>query len=136
MKEPEEKIRALEKNSELEKMRNELAKLGGAGHFWGNDKKKSYGCGEERDQMEEEELKKVLRLLAAGEKKINLKEREFRAFLSEKNREKLKKSLMGVTIGTSPRLDGLSSSRLFWKVVEEMENISISGSNEKVKIKI
>ena len=54
--------------------------LGGAGHFFGHDDT------ETRDPMyEEEELKLVLRLLAAGEKKINFKEREFRAFLSEKN---------------------------------------------------
>ena len=37
-----------------------------------------------RDWMEEEELKKVLQLLSLGEKIINLKEREFRAFLREK----------------------------------------------------
>ena len=99
------------KNDKLEKMRNELGELGGAGHFWGNDKRKNYGG--ERYEMEEEELKKVLRLLAAGEKKINLKEREFRAFLSEKkNGEKLKKSLGLGLIGTSPRLDGRSSSSL------------------------
>jgi hypothetical protein len=52
-------------------LRNELAELGGAGHFWGNDNLDT------REVMEEEELKMVLRLLAAGEKKINLKEREF-----------------------------------------------------------
>ena len=69
--------------SELEKLRMELGQLGGAGHYFGNDKAKSEGG--ERDTMNESELKKVLRLLAAGEKKINFKEREFRAFLSEKN---------------------------------------------------
>ena len=69
-------------NEELEKMRNELGELGGAGHFWGNDKSKNFGG--ERNGMKEEELKKVQQLLAAGEKKINLKEREFRAFWSEK----------------------------------------------------
>ena len=59
-------------------LRNELGELGGAGHFWGNDK--ATWNGGERDWMREEDLKKVLRLLAAREKKINLKEREFRAF--------------------------------------------------------
>ena len=83
------------KNNELEKMRSELAKsmrnelgeLGGAGHFWGNDKEKNHGRnGGKRDVMFEKDLKKVLHLLATGEKRINLKEREFRAFLSEKKR--------------------------------------------------
>ncbi|CBY15434.1 unnamed protein product [Oikopleura dioica] len=59
--------------NDLEKLRMEMGEIGGAGHFWGNDK---------RTGMRDEELKKVLRLLAAGEKKVNLKEREFRAFLS------------------------------------------------------
>lgn len=80
------------KNEELEKMRNELGELGGAGHFWGNDKQKNDGG--ERNGMGEEELKKVLRLLAAGEKKINLKEREFRAFLSEKKTERNSKKVL------------------------------------------
>ncbi|CBY42061.1 unnamed protein product [Oikopleura dioica] len=57
------------------KMRMEMGEIGGAGHFWGNDKSSHYGG--VRDTMGEEELKKVLRLLAAGEKTINLKEREF-----------------------------------------------------------
>jgi hypothetical protein len=39
------------------------------------------------------------------------------------------------TIGTSPRLDGRSSSSLL-KNMEEMKNIAISGWNKKVKIKI
>jgi hypothetical protein len=67
----------------------ELGELGGAGHFWGNDKDIEFGG--ERDEMSEEELKNVLRLLAAEEKKINLKEREFRAFLSEKKRRETHK---------------------------------------------
>jgi ribosomal protein S19E (S16A) len=50
------------------------------------------------------------------------------------NGEKLKKSFGGKTIGTSPKLDGRSSSSLLRKIVEEMENISISGWNKKVKI--
>ena len=78
--------------SELEKLRMELGELGGAGHFWGNDKDKDEGG--ERDGMKEEELKKVLRLLAAGEKKINLKEREFRAFLSKKTERNSKKDFV------------------------------------------
>ena len=56
-------------------MRMEMGEIGGAGHFWGNDKVICEGG--ERDRMGKEELKKVLRLLAAGEKTINLKEREF-----------------------------------------------------------
>ena len=52
-----------------------MGEIGGAGHFWGNDKIAHFGG--ERDLMGEEELKKVLRLLAVGQKTINLKEREF-----------------------------------------------------------
>jgi len=61
------------KTDELEKMRTELGDIGGAGHFFGNDKEINKGG--VRYWMEENDLKKVLRLLAAGEKKINLKER-------------------------------------------------------------
>ena len=75
-----------EKNDELENMRNELGELGGAGHFWGNDAWKRNGG--ERDMMEEKELKKVLQLVSLGQKRINLKEREFRAFLNEKKTER------------------------------------------------
>ncbi|CBY13408.1 unnamed protein product [Oikopleura dioica] len=114
---------------ELTMMRKELGEIGGAGHFFGNDKKMEFGG--KRDEMEEEELKKVLHLLAAGEKKINLKEREFRAFLNEKNGKKLKKSFRGFKIWRSPRLDGRSSSRLIGKKKEEMEKISISGFRKK-----
>jgi len=71
---------------DLLELRNELGPLEGAGHFWGDDK--VVRCGEGRDEMKEGDLKKVLRLLAVGEKKINLKEREFRAFLSEKKTER------------------------------------------------
>jgi len=53
------------------KLRMEMGEIGGAGHFFGNDKMIKYGG--ERDLMGEKELKKVLRLLAAGEKTINLK---------------------------------------------------------------
>ena len=77
------------KNDELEKMRKELGEIGGSGHFWGNDK--WIGADGERDEMGEEELKKVIGLLAAGEKKINLKEREFRTFLSDKKRKETQK---------------------------------------------
>ena len=52
-----------------------MGEIGGAGHFWGNDK--ATYAGGVRDKMGKEELKKVFRLLAAGEKTINLKEREF-----------------------------------------------------------
>ena len=88
-----EKMEALELNlikeiekkqdlGELEMMRHELGDIGGAGHFFGNDRMIKYGG--MRDAMGGEELKKVLRLLAAGEKKVNLKEKEFRTFLIEK----------------------------------------------------
>jgi len=69
-----------------------MGEIGGAGHFWRNDKETQYGG--VRDKMGEEELKKVLRLLAAGEKKVNLKEREFRAFLNEKTERNSKKVLV------------------------------------------
>ena len=80
-------------DEKLERLRKELGEKGGAGHFWGNDREIGYGG--VRNQMGEKELKKVLQLLAAGEKEINLKEREFRAFLSdkEKRRETQKKFL-------------------------------------------
>ena len=68
------------RNDELEKMRKEIGEKGGAGHFWGDDRMIKYGG--VRDGMGQAELEKVLRLLAVGEKKINLKESEFRAFLS------------------------------------------------------
>ena len=80
--------------SELEKLRMELGELGGAGHYFGNDQRTDFGG--KRDMMEEEDLKKVLRLLAAGEKKINLKEREFRAFLSENKTERNLKKVLGL----------------------------------------
>jgi len=77
------------RNDELEKMRKEIGEIGGSGHFWGNDK--GIYEGGVRDEMREEALKKVIGLLAAGEKKINLKEREFRAFLSDKKRKETQK---------------------------------------------
>ncbi|CBY13019.1 unnamed protein product [Oikopleura dioica] len=54
-----------------EKLRMEMGEIGGAGHFWGDDKIISRGG--VRNSTDEEDLKKVLRLLALGEKKINLK---------------------------------------------------------------
>ncbi|CBY15992.1 unnamed protein product [Oikopleura dioica] len=60
-----------DKCNELEKLKMEMGEIGGAGHFWGNDK--ATKCGGKRDGMGDEELKKVLRLLAAGEKTVNLK---------------------------------------------------------------
>jgi hypothetical protein len=82
----EKELRKKNENGDekLEKLRKELGQKGGAGHFWGNDREIGYGG--VRNQMGEKELKKVLQLLAAGEKEINLKEREFRDFLSEKKR--------------------------------------------------
>ena len=67
----------------------EMGEIGGAGHFWRNDKATQYGG--VRDKMGEEELKKVLRLLAAGEKTINLKEREFLTFLERIKRKETQK---------------------------------------------
>ncbi|CBY32834.1 unnamed protein product [Oikopleura dioica] len=60
-----------DKCNELEKLKMEMGEIGGAGHFWGDDKEICEGG--VRDEMGDEELKKVLRLLAAGEKKVNLK---------------------------------------------------------------
>jgi hypothetical protein len=79
-------------DEKLERLRKELG-VKGQGHFWGNDK--AIRRGGVRDEVEEKDLKKVLQLLAAGEKEINLKEREFRAFLNdkEKRRETQKKFL-------------------------------------------
>ena len=79
----------MRKNEELEKLRKELGEIGGSGHYWGNDK--LIRRGGVRDWMGEEELKKVIGLLAAGEKNINLKEREFRAFLIDKKRKETQK---------------------------------------------
>ena len=82
----EEKIRQLEssfessENTELEEMRRELGEIGGAGHFWGDERMICYGG--VRNWMEEEDLKKVLRLVSIGQKTVNLKEREFLAFFS------------------------------------------------------
>ena len=122
------------RNGDVEKLRMELGEIGGAGHFFGNDKWTDAGGA--RNVMGERELKNILRLLALGEQKINLKEREFRAFLSEKKRKETQKSFWLGTIGKSPRLDGRSSSSLIGKILEEMENIIISGWKKKVKTKI
>ena len=94
----DEKIKMIEKNlnnenerkrAELEKMRKEIGEKGGAGHFWGNDR--AICDGGVRNWMEQAELEKVLRLLAVGEKKINLKESEFRPFLNQKKRKETQK---------------------------------------------
>jgi len=53
-----------------------------------------------------------------------------------KNRKKLKKSFIGLRIGSSSRLDGRSSSRVLMKEMKEMEKITISGFQIKVEIKI
>lgn len=52
---------------ELGKLRKKLGEIGGAGHFWGNDKDRV------RNIMKVD-LQYVLRLLELGEKKINFKE--------------------------------------------------------------
>ena len=70
------------RKEELQKLRNELGSIGGAGHFFGDDSDE-LSTDDTREDSEEEELRKVLELLSLGEKCINLKEREFRAFLSE-----------------------------------------------------
>ena len=70
--------------SELGKLRNELGALGGAGHFWGDEK--AISSGGIRDQMGKGALRNVIRLLLLGEKKVNLKEREFIALFSDKTR--------------------------------------------------
>ena len=140
----DEKIKMIEKNlnnenerkrAELEKMRKEIGEKGGAGHFWGNDR--AICDGGVRNWMEQAELEKVLRLLAVGEKKINLKESEFRAFLSQKkNGKKLKKSFILNKIATSPKLDGRCNSKLLGKIMEETAKTSGFGSAKTVKIKI
>ncbi|CBY34637.1 unnamed protein product [Oikopleura dioica] len=64
-------------DEEREKLRNELVKLGPArllgvaGHYWGDDR--GWILGGDRPFMEHEEMASVLRLLALGEKKVNLK---------------------------------------------------------------
>jgi hypothetical protein len=68
----------------LEELRMELGEFGGAGHYFGKDQLKV------RDSMEEEGLKKVLELLSLGEKKVNLKEREFRVFVFVRKKKKRK----------------------------------------------
>ena len=62
----------------LEKMREELGAIGGAGHFFEDDREIYKGG--TRDEMNEMKVRKVLKLLALGERKINLKEWEFCIF--------------------------------------------------------
>ena len=75
-KEMEEKMGALELDlrnelekkrdlSELDIMRKEFGELGGAGHYFGDDKKIKEGG--PRNHMKEAELKKVIQLLSLGE---------------------------------------------------------------------
>ena len=59
-------------------MKNELGPLGGAGHFFGNDRKISEGG--RRDFMQENEIRNVLKLLSLGTKQVNFKEREVLVF--------------------------------------------------------
>ena len=51
-----------------------MGQLGGAGHYFQNDKNKSNGG--VRDEMSREEIAKVLQLLSLGEKRVNFKERD------------------------------------------------------------
>ena len=69
----------------LEEMKKKLGAEGGIGHFWEDDRA-SYEGGV-RDEMTEEELKKVARAISLGQKEVNLKEREFLAFF-EKGKQK------------------------------------------------
>ena len=62
---------------ELGKLRKKLGEIGGAGHFWGDDKN---GV---RNMMKKD-FQYVLRLLELGEKKINFKESVFQAFKEKK----------------------------------------------------
>ena len=66
---------------ELEKMEKELGEKGGIGHFWENDRAIDHGG--VRDEMTEEELKKVARAISLGQKEVNLKERVFLAFFDK-----------------------------------------------------
>ena len=98
--------------NELRSLRNELGELGGVGHFFGNDKG-TWFLGD-REPMEDRQLKNILQLLSLGEKKINLKEREFRAIFSEKKTKRNSKKSLGILwgISKSPRPDGRLSSSL------------------------
>ena len=59
------------REKKLEKLRNELGEKRGAGHFFGNDKVIF------REEMKQNEIEQILKLLQLGEKKIYLKENEF-----------------------------------------------------------
>ena len=50
---------------ELDVLRNEMGRLGGAGHYFQNDRNKLNGG--VRNEMNREEIAKVLRLLSLGE---------------------------------------------------------------------
>jgi len=61
---------------EIKLLRKKVGALPGMPHLWQNDDYKT-DKSEARNYMKKEELKKVLHLLALGEKNVNLKEREF-----------------------------------------------------------
>ena len=88
-KENERLRRQVDANRELEEMRKRLGAKGGIGQFWDDDR--LIVKGGVRDGMGEEELKKVARAISLGQKQVNLKEREFLAFLRKENRNNLEK---------------------------------------------
>ena len=59
---------------DLEKLRKRLGARHGAGEYYKNERVSG------RSAMDDDDLKSVLKLLALGEKTINLKEREFLFF--------------------------------------------------------
>ena len=61
---------------EIKFLKKKVGALPGMPHFWQNDDYKT-DKSEARNYMKKEELKKVLHLLALGEKNVNLKEKEF-----------------------------------------------------------
>ena len=61
---------------EIKLLKKKVGALPGMPHFWQNGDYKTEKS-EARNYMKKEELKKVLHLLALGEKKMNLKEKEF-----------------------------------------------------------
>ena len=67
-----EKMTKGRKNLELAYLRQELGALGGVGHYFENDQEHCFGG--VRDWMQKNGLLLVLRALALGQKKINLKE--------------------------------------------------------------
>ena len=55
----------------LETMRKELGAIGGAGHFFEDDRE--IWKGGVRDEVDGTKIRKVLKLLSLGERKVNLK---------------------------------------------------------------